>query len=110
MQVLETTHQVGRLSVSAATNMPYMEMAGQREATEMGKQQKLSMFIVSQQRQESLIRFSNDCSQEKETPSVVPLGASTVFSLACILHGKVLNSILLLLQFALHAYCVFSIF
>ncbi|CAN6567287.1 unnamed protein product [Malus baccata var. baccata] len=43
--VLETTHQVGRLSVSAATNMPYMEMAGQCEAIQMGKQQKLSMFI-----------------------------------------------------------------
>ncbi|KAM1018162.1 hypothetical protein ACFX2C_039817 [Malus domestica] len=75
--VLETTHQVGRLSVSAATNMPYMEIAGQCEAIQMGKQQKLSTFIVSQQRQESLIRFSNDCSQEKETPSVVPLGAPT---------------------------------
>ncbi|KAM1555991.1 hypothetical protein PS2_039411 [Malus domestica] len=56
--VLETTHQVGRLSVSAATNMPYMEMAGQCEAIQMGKQQKLS-------------------TQEKETPSVVPLGAPT---------------------------------
>ncbi|KAM1673916.1 hypothetical protein ACFX2K_040050 [Malus domestica] len=44
--VLETTHQVGRLSVSAATNMPYMEMAGQCEAIQMGKQQKLSTFIV----------------------------------------------------------------
>ncbi|RXH94051.1 hypothetical protein DVH24_016118 [Malus domestica] len=43
--VLETTHQVGRLSVSAATNMPYMEMAGQCEAIQMGKQQKLSTFI-----------------------------------------------------------------
>ncbi|TQE12960.1 hypothetical protein C1H46_001335 [Malus baccata] len=79
------------------------------EAIQMGKQQKLSMFIVSQQRQASFIRFSNDCSQEKETPSVVPLGAPTVYSLTYIPHGKVLNSILLLVQFALHAYCVFSV-
>ncbi|KAM1589626.1 hypothetical protein ACFX10_028497 [Malus domestica] len=76
--VSETTHQVGRLSVSVATNMPYMEMAGQCEALQMGKQQKLSTFIVAQQRQESLIRFSNDCNQqEKETPSLLPLGAPT---------------------------------
>lgn len=74
--VSETTHQVGRLSVSVATNMPYMEMAGQCEALQMGKQQKLSTFIVAQQRQESLIRFSNDCNrQENETPSLLPLGA-----------------------------------
>ncbi|CAN6696962.1 unnamed protein product [Malus baccata var. baccata] len=76
--VSETTHQVGRLSVSVATNMPYMEMAGQCEALQMGKQQKLSTFIVAQQRQESLIRFSNDCNQqEKETPSLLPLAAPT---------------------------------
>ncbi|KAM1443377.1 hypothetical protein ACFX2I_039662 [Malus domestica] len=47
-------------------------MVGQCEAIQMGKQQKLLTFIVSQQRQESLIRFSNDCSQE-----FVPLGALT---------------------------------
>ncbi|XP_068342588.1 protein SEMI-ROLLED LEAF 2-like [Pyrus communis] len=77
--VSETTHQVGRLSVSVATNMPYIEMAGQCEALQMGKQQKLSTFIVAQQRQESLIKFSTrDCNQqEKETPSLLPLGAPT---------------------------------
>ncbi|BBG96396.1 hypothetical protein Prudu_005189 [Prunus dulcis] len=76
--VLETTHQVGRLSVSTATDMPYLEMAGLCEALQMGKQQRLSTFVAAQLRQESLMRFSpHDCNQQKETPSVVLLGAPT---------------------------------
>ncbi|XP_021803966.1 uncharacterized protein LOC110748274 [Prunus avium] len=58
--------------------MPYLEMAGLCEALQMGKQQRLSTFVVAQLRQESLMRFSpHDCNQQKETPSVVPLGAPT---------------------------------
>ncbi|XP_050385943.1 protein SEMI-ROLLED LEAF 2 isoform X2 [Argentina anserina] len=76
--VMETTHQVGRLSVSTATDMPYMEMAGQCEALQMGKQQKLSAFAVAQQRQESLIRFSTqDRNVVNEAPSSVVLGVPT---------------------------------
>lgn len=47
--VLETTHQVGRFSISAPSDMPYMEMAGHCEALLMGKQQKMSTFMTSQQ-------------------------------------------------------------
>lgn len=82
MQVLETTHQVGRISVSTATNMPYMEMAGHCEALQMGKEQKLSAFMIAQQRQESLIKFStHDCNVVNEAPSSVVLGVPTVLPL-----------------------------
>ncbi|XP_031270951.1 uncharacterized protein LOC116129348 [Pistacia vera] len=56
--VLETTHQVGRISVSTRPDMPYKEMAGHCEALLMGKQQKMSHLMNAQLRQESLIRVS----------------------------------------------------
>lgn len=55
--VLETTHQVGRISVSTA-DMPYKEMAGHCEALLVGKQKKMSHLMSAQLRQESLINFS----------------------------------------------------
>lgn len=55
--VLETTHQVGRISVSTA-DMPYKEMAGHCEALLIGKQKKMSHLMSAQLRQESLINFS----------------------------------------------------
>ncbi|KAM5552228.1 protein SEMI-ROLLED LEAF 2 [Rosa sericea] len=76
--VVETTHQVGRMSISTASDMPYMEMAGQCEALQMGKQQKMSSFMVAQQRQESLIRFSaQDSNVVNEAPSSVVQGVPT---------------------------------
>ncbi|KAL3533790.1 hypothetical protein ACH5RR_007311 [Cinchona calisaya] len=53
--VLETAHQVGRLSVSTASDVPYKEMAHHCEALLVGKQQKMSYLMNSQQRQESLL-------------------------------------------------------
>ncbi|KAI8562205.1 hypothetical protein RHMOL_Rhmol03G0016500 [Rhododendron molle] len=49
--VLETAHQVGRLSVCTAPEVSYMEMAGHCEALLMGKQQKMSYLMSAQQRQ-----------------------------------------------------------
>lgn len=43
--VLETTHHVGRISVSTPSNMPYKEMALHCEALLAGKQQKISTFM-----------------------------------------------------------------
>ncbi|BBH07342.1 hypothetical protein Prudu_019252 [Prunus dulcis] len=40
--VLETAHQVGRLSISNAPDVPYKEMAGHCEELLIGKQQKMS--------------------------------------------------------------------
>ena len=94
MQVLETTHQVGRISVSTASDMPYMEMAGHCEALQMGQQKKLSAFTVAQQRQESLIRFSTqDRNVVNEVPPSVVLGVPMVlpFSWIDILNGKILE-------------------
>ncbi|KAL9411821.1 hypothetical protein AB3S75_045426 [Citrus x aurantiifolia] len=75
--VLETTHQVGRISVSTA-DMPYKEMAGHCEALLVGKQKKMSHLMSAQLRQESLINFSitnhenevgNPLTDERITPN-----------------------------------------
>ncbi|KAL9398373.1 hypothetical protein Peur_007334 [Populus x canadensis] len=52
--VLETTHQVGRLSVTAP-DVSYKEMAHHCETLQMGKQQKMSHVMSVQLRQESLM-------------------------------------------------------
>ncbi|KAM0981155.1 protein SEMI-ROLLED LEAF 2-like isoform X2 [Malus sylvestris] len=56
--VLETAHQVGRVSVSNAPDVPYKEMAGQCEALLLGKQQKMSNLMSSQPKQEYLMNQS----------------------------------------------------
>ncbi|KAB2631306.1 hypothetical protein D8674_008825 [Pyrus ussuriensis x Pyrus communis] len=56
--VLEKAHQVGRLSVSNAPDVPYKEMAGHCEALLIGKQQKMSNLMSSQQKQEYLMNQS----------------------------------------------------
>ncbi|KAH9648256.1 hypothetical protein KPL70_025516 [Citrus sinensis] len=68
--VLETTHQVGRISVSTA-DMPYKEMAGHCEALLIGKQKKMSHLMSAQLRQESLINFSIT-NHENEVNEVLP--------------------------------------
>ncbi|KAG0446737.1 hypothetical protein HPP92_028678 [Vanilla planifolia] len=50
--VVETARQVGRISVSTTPDVPFKEMANQCEALLMGKQQKLSVFVASQQKQQ----------------------------------------------------------
>ena len=71
---METTHQVGRFSVSNATDMTYKEMAGHCEALLVGKQQKMSTFLTAQQAQESLVSFSShDYNQGKELASYSPV-------------------------------------
>lgn len=56
--VSQTTNQVGRYSVSHPPDMTYTEMAGHCEALLMGKQQKMSVFMVAQK--------SNNYSQAKD--------------------------------------------
>ncbi|KAH9678987.1 hypothetical protein KPL71_025927 [Citrus sinensis] len=70
LEVLETTHQVGRISVSTA-DMPYKEMAGHCEALLVGKQKKMSHLMSAQLRQESLINFSIT-NHENEVNEVLP--------------------------------------
>ncbi|KAI8545848.1 hypothetical protein RHMOL_Rhmol07G0069700 [Rhododendron molle] len=74
--VLATSNQVGRSSVSTASDMPYKEMASHCEALQMGKQQKMSDVIDSQQIQGSAVSYScHDFDQAKHVPSysqVVP--------------------------------------
>ncbi|KAM4091941.1 hypothetical protein ACJW30_09G174500 [Castanea mollissima] len=56
--VLETAHQVGRISVSTAPDVPYKEMARHCEALLLGKQQKMSNVMIIQQKQESGKNFT----------------------------------------------------
>ncbi|CAA2988360.1 Hypothetical predicted protein [Olea europaea subsp. europaea] len=53
--VLETAHQVGRISTSKAPDASYKETAHQCEALLMGKQQKMSYLISAQHTQGSLL-------------------------------------------------------
>ncbi|KAJ9695796.1 hypothetical protein PVL29_010994 [Vitis rotundifolia] len=57
--VLEAAHEVGRFSVSTAPDVSYKEMAGHCEALLMGKQQKMSNLMSTQQNQGSLMNFSS---------------------------------------------------
>lgn len=90
MQVVETSHQVGRTSVSTPNDMPYMEMAGHCEALRMGKQQKLSTFMAVQHRQENSTSYSShDSDLGKEiVPSTAPLGFPMVLTSSNILTSK----------------------
>ncbi|KAE9620179.1 hypothetical protein Lalb_Chr01g0000401 [Lupinus albus] len=66
--VLETTHQVGRISVSTASDMPYKEMAFHCEALLVGKQQKLSPFMGTHPMNGYSFRIpAYDYNQGKET-------------------------------------------
>ncbi|XP_030515184.2 protein SEMI-ROLLED LEAF 2 [Rhodamnia argentea] len=56
--VLETAHQVGRLSVSTAPDVPYKEVARHCEALLIGKQQKMSNVMSVQQKHESLTNLT----------------------------------------------------
>lgn len=56
--VLESAHQVGRISISTAPDVSYKEMARHCETLRVGKQQKMSHLMNAQMRQESLINFS----------------------------------------------------
>ncbi|PON91725.1 Armadillo-type fold containing protein [Trema orientale] len=68
--VSETTHQVGRISVSTTPDVPYREMARHCEALLMGKQKKMSGLISGQQKQECLMHVSLQ-SQANEVTTIV---------------------------------------
>lgn len=95
MQVLETAHQVGRISVSTAPDVSYKEMTLHCETLMMGKQQKMSCLMNTQNRQESLlIRVSqNSDEKDKVTVSHMPRSFHLVISLF-ILHAISSNNIL----------------
>ncbi|KAL6505973.1 hypothetical protein OROHE_022692 [Orobanche hederae] len=63
--VLDTAHHVGRISVSTAPDTSYKEMANHCETLLMGKQQKMSYLISTQQRQASLLTLPSQKSGER---------------------------------------------
>ncbi|TKY67979.1 EFR3-like B [Spatholobus suberectus] len=68
--VLETTHQVGRISISTPFDMPYKEMALHCEALLVGKQQKMSTFMGTQSIQGYSFRIlAPEYNQEKGVSS-----------------------------------------
>lgn len=68
--VSETTHQVGRVSVSTGPDVPYKEMARHCEALLMGKQKKMSGLISGNPGQECLTDFSFH-NQNNESKAIV---------------------------------------
>ncbi|XVE76738.1 hypothetical protein DITRI_Ditri13aG0005500 [Diplodiscus trichospermus] len=75
----ETTHQVGRTSVSTPPDMPYSEMAGHCEALLVGKQQKMSALMSAQQNQESLESISTKEVQPQSHVESGPLKSKNPF-------------------------------
>ncbi|XP_015898982.3 protein SEMI-ROLLED LEAF 2 isoform X1 [Ziziphus jujuba] len=61
--VLETAHQVGRMSISTS-DVPYKEMASHCETLLRGKQKKMSDLMHAHQIQESLINSLQDQNDE----------------------------------------------
>ncbi|CAI9099950.1 OLC1v1036852C1 [Oldenlandia corymbosa var. corymbosa] len=78
--VLETAHQVGRLSVST-TDVSYKEMAHQCEALLIGKQQKMSYLMNThgQQRQESLLIRVSQRSDDSDKGTVAQVHTDISF-------------------------------
>lgn len=65
--VLEAAHQVGRLSVSTASDVSFGEMAHHCERLLMGKQEKISHLMSTQRRGESVSStISQNCGEEDE--------------------------------------------
>ncbi|KAI5682892.1 hypothetical protein M9H77_04120 [Catharanthus roseus] len=64
--VLETAHQVGRVSVSTAADVSYKEMTLHCESLMMGKQEKMSYLMNTQHKQESLLITFSQNSDDKE--------------------------------------------
>ncbi|KAL9296099.1 hypothetical protein ACSQ67_021995 [Phaseolus vulgaris] len=64
--VSETTHQVGRISISTPFDMPYKEMAHHCEALLVGKQQKMSTFLSTHSIQGYSFRIPTEYRQEKD--------------------------------------------
>ncbi|XP_020214882.1 uncharacterized protein LOC109798874 [Cajanus cajan] len=68
--VSETTHQVGRISISTPFDMPYKEMALHCENLLVGKQQKLSTFMAANSIQGCSFRIPlPEYNQEKDASS-----------------------------------------
>lgn len=109
MQVLETAHQVGRISVSTAPDVSYKEMTLHCETLMMGKQQKMSCLMNTQNRQESLlIRVSqNSDEKDKVTVSHIPRSFHLVIFLF-ILHAIVELLIIILLVWSGLLICIFD--
>ncbi|CAN1787715.1 Protein SEMI-ROLLED LEAF 2 [Linum perenne] len=73
----ETTQEVERSSVSTLAQIPYMEMASHCEALSAEKQQKMSVVLSSQQRQESSIEISStEHNKPKQNPFDLPFQQS----------------------------------
>ncbi|KAL6523251.1 hypothetical protein OROGR_016854 [Orobanche gracilis] len=106
--VLDTAHHVGRISVSTAPDASYKEMANHCETLLMGKQQKMSYLITTQQRQVSLLTlpsqkssehnktemFQDDGSHKGENPLLdqnafgLPMGAVNRTTAPCSAEGQ----------------------
>lgn len=96
-QVLETAHQVGRISVANGSDVPYVEMARHCEALLMGKHQRMSSLMIAQQRQGSRKNLQNHEPEVKKMASypLIDVDSNVVhsssrklkMSSSCVIYG-----------------------
>lgn len=67
-QVLETAHQVARLSVSTRSDVPFREMAHYFQELSDEKQEKMSHLMNNQRKPENLPRTTSKSIYEEEKP------------------------------------------
>ncbi|KAG9145043.1 hypothetical protein Leryth_018334 [Lithospermum erythrorhizon] len=75
--VLETKHQVGRLSVSMTSDMPYMDIARHCEALQMGKQQKMFDFMTVESFQDTSVFVMQDWPTSYSEPNLQDISSVT---------------------------------
>ncbi|KAL8125471.1 protein SEMI-ROLLED LEAF 2-like [Apium graveolens] len=66
--VLETAHQVARLSVSTRSDVPFGEMAHYCQELSNEKQEKMSHLLNNQRKQENLLRTISENGYEEDKP------------------------------------------
>lgn len=69
MQILESAHHVGRMSVSTGPDTSYNEMANHCESLLMGKQQKMSYLVNPHPRQGTLLTIASRTGMDKQMAS-----------------------------------------
>uniref|UniRef100_A0A7N0VBA1 ARM repeat superfamily protein n=1 Tax=Kalanchoe fedtschenkoi TaxID=63787 RepID=A0A7N0VBA1_KALFE len=66
----ESTHHVGRISVSSPPDMSYKDIASHCEALLVGKQQKMSNFISTHQKQDRFSSLAVSCENNQQNQTV----------------------------------------
>lgn len=83
-QVLETAHQVARLSVSTRSDVPFGEMAHYFQELSNEKQEKMSHLMNHQRKQENLLSTISESGYAEEKPVASYLKSDTDYQMVSI--------------------------